>query len=115
MNIYNSTKNNIIAHEGKVAQNFITRSIGLLLKSEMVEDEFLTIRPCCSIHTFFMRFPIDVLFVNRRNEIVALYENVKPWKILPIHLTSSCVIELKSGQITKKNIEKGDLIALNKD
>lgn len=114
MKIYNSTQNNLIADAVKVADNFFTRSIGLLLKKTVSQDEALIIKPCCSIHTFFMRFEIDVLFVNKQNEIVALYENVKPWRILPIHLRSDYVIELCAGQISDKNIQKGDTINILK-
>ena len=47
---------------------------------------------------------------NKENEIIALYENVKPWRILPIHLKSNYVIELPSGSIANKNIQKNNLI-----
>lgn len=113
MKIYNSTQNNLIVDDVKVAENFFTRSIGLLSRNALSENEGLLIKPCCSIHTLFMKFSIDVLFVNKKNEIIALYENVKPWRILPIHPTSYYVIELASGQISNKKIEKGDLIQIN--
>ena len=112
MNIYNSSNNNLIAADVKVAQNFITRSIGLLSKTSLSANEGLIIKPCCSVHTFFMRFDIDVLFVNRKNQIVAVHENVKPYRILPIHPTSFYVIELAAGSASAKNIIKGDLITL---
>lgn len=113
MKVYNSSKNNLIADEVRVAQNFFTRSFGLLLKKSLSESEGLIIKPCCSIHTFFMKFAIDVLFINKKNEIVALYENIKPHRILPIHLNSYYVIELPSGSISAKNIEKGNLINIS--
>lgn len=112
MKIYNSTQNNLIASDIKMAENFFNRSIGLLSRKSLSQDEGLIIRPCCSIHTFFMRFDIDVLFVNKKNKIIALYKNVKPWKILPIHITSNYVIELPAGKILSKNINKGDIITL---
>ena len=110
MKIYNSSKNNLIAGDVKLADNLFSRTIGLLSKKSLSEGEGLVIKPCCSIHTFFMRFEIDVLFVNKKNEIIALYENVKPWRILPIHLTSHYVIELPARTITAKEVEKGDLV-----
>lgn len=112
MKVYNSTQNNLIAQDVKVAKSFFTRSIGLISRKSISEAEALIIKPCCSVHTFFMKFDIDVLFVNKKNEVIALYERVKPWKILPIHAGSHYVIELKSGQITNKNINKGDIITL---
>lgn len=113
MKVYNSSRNNLIADDVKVANNFSTRSVGLLSKKTISDNEGLIIKPCCSIHTFFMKFAIDVLFVNNKNEIVALYENVKPWRILPIHLSSFYVVELAAGQISNKNIKKADLILLD--
>lgn len=112
MNIYNSTQNKLITGDVKIAEDFFTRSIGLLSKKSLSQDEGLIIRPCCSIHTFFMRFPIDVLFINKKNEIIALYENVKPWRILPIHPTSNYVVELPAGQISVKNICLSDIISI---
>ena len=110
VNIYNSTKNNIIADKVNIAKTFLTRSIGLLSKTSMPKDEGLIIKPCCSIHTFFMRFPIDVVFIDCKNMVVALYENVLPNRILPIHFSSLYVIELAAGQIANKGIEKKDII-----
>lgn len=112
MKVYNSSKNSIILEDAKVAKNFFTRTVGLLSKKSLNEGEGLIIKPCCSIHTFFMQFAIDVLFINKQNEVIALYENVKPWRILPIHLNSSYVIELAANSISDKNIEKGDTITL---
>ena len=113
MKVYNSSKNNIIADKADIAQNPFTRIVGLLLKKSVSENEGLVINPCNSVHTFFMRFPIDVLFVNKRNEIIACYENVKPWRILPIHLRSNYVVELCAGEISSKNIQKGDVISIS--
>ena len=113
MNIYNSTKDSLVSDEVKVAQSFLTRTIGLLSRSNISENQSLIIKPCCSIHTFFMRFPIDVLFVDGKNRIIAAYENVLPNRILPVHLTSLYVVELAAGQITNKNIEKCDIIQMN--
>ena len=112
MNIYNSTQNNLIADDVKVAENFFTRSIGLLSRKSISDNEALIIKPCCSIHTFFMKFAIDVLFVNRKNKIVGLYENVSPNQILPIYFSSYYVVELAAGQISNKNIQKDDIISL---
>lgn len=112
MKIYNSSKNNLIAGEVKLADSFIKRGLGLLPKSSISEDEGLVIKPCCSVHTIFMRFSIDILFINKKNEVIALYKSVKPYRILPIHLTSSYVVELASGVINAKNIKKGDTLTL---
>ena len=113
MKIYNSTQKNLIADDVKVANTFIARTLGLITKKIIAESEVLVIKPCNSIHTFFMKFPIDVLFVDANDEIVALYENVKPWRILPIHFNSLYVVELKAGQISAKKIVKHDIIQID--
>lgn len=110
MKLYNSTQNCLIADDLKIADNFISRTVGLISKKEISQAEGLLIKPCCSIHTFFMRFDIDVLFVNRKHEVIALYENVKPWKVLPIHPTSQYVVEFTAGTISSKQISKGNIL-----
>lgn len=107
MKLYISSNNNLISDDVMVADNFVTRSIGLLSKKNINPNQALIIKPCCSIHTLFMKFDIDVLFV-RNNKIIALYENVKPYRILPIHPFSQYVIELPAGKIKTCNIKKGD-------
>lgn len=112
MKVYNSTQNNLIAEDAKVADNFFARSIGLLSKKTFYDGEALIIKPCCSVHTFFMKFGIDILFVNRKNEVIALYENVNPWRVLPIHPLSYYVIELPKGTVSNKNICKNDSLQI---
>lgn len=112
MKIYNSSKNNLIADDVKLANSFLLRTLGLIPKDSISLNEGLIIKPCCSIHTFFMKFNIDVLFVNQQNQIIALYEKVKPYRVLPIHPMASYVIELASGVISAQNIKKGDLLIL---
>ena len=112
--VYNSTKSNIIADDANIAQNPITRTLGLLIKKDFPDGHGLVILPCCSIHTFFMKFSIDVLFVNKKNQVVAVFENVKKNRILPIILNSYYVVELPMGTILSKNIEKGDLLEIQK-
>lgn len=114
MKLYNSSKNNFIADDVKVADNFITRTFGLIPRKTISQGEGLIIKPCCSVHTFFMKFEIDVLFINSKNEIVALFENAKKNRILSIILSSKYVIELPSGTIIAKNIEKGDFVEMQK-
>ncbi|MDD3436711.1 MAG: DUF192 domain-containing protein [Candidatus Gastranaerophilales bacterium] len=114
MKIYNSTQNTLIAKDAKTAENFFTRTLGLIFKKIILPEEGLIIKPCCSVHTFFMQFAIDVIFVDKNNEIIAIYENVLPNRVLPIHFNSFYVIELLAGQISEKNIHAGDIIEYKK-
>lgn len=112
MKVYNSSNNTLIADRVKMADNIVTRTFGLIPRKSLEIGEGLIIKPCYSIHTFFMRIAIDVIFIKKSGEIVGLYSNVKPYRILPIHFSSHYVLELPSGEILAKKIKKGDIIQL---
>lgn len=97
---------NIIVNNMDVADTFLTRLKGLMFKKEMPENYGLMIYPCNSIHMFFMNFPIDVLFVNDKDEIIDFLEDFQINKISKIYNKAKYVIELPSGTIKNKKIEK---------
>ncbi len=111
MIIYNSSKNILIADNVKVAKNFITRSIGLLSKKDINPNEALIIKPCNAVHTFFMKFNIDVLYIDKNNKVLSIFENISNSKILPINFKCAYVIELKAQNI-KNKISINDIIEL---
>jgi uncharacterized protein len=95
-----------------VTENALERMIGLLGKAKLDSDECLWIEPCNSVHTFFMKFPIDVAFANSKGEIVAIYENLKPWRHSAIHFRAKGVLEAKAGSFEKLKIQKGKVLKL---
>lgn len=109
----NITKKNIIAENGNITSNFYDRFKGLLGKKEIKNDEALIIKPCNSIHMFFMKFSIDVIFIDKNDRVCEMIKNIKPWKVSKIIKEAKYVIELKSGKIEEHNIEIGDLISYN--
>jgi len=108
----NNAKNLIISN-CKIADNFVLRILGLLPYKTLSENEGLLLKPSNSIHTFFMRMTIDVIFIDKNNKIIKIYHEVKPFRILPIHLNSRCVIETAGGICKMKNLQKGDIISFN--
>ena len=76
-----SSERIILAREVELATNFFSRAKGLLGRSSMSPEKGLLIRPCNSIHTFFMQFPIDVIFLNRRNEVLKILRNLPAGRI----------------------------------
>ena len=106
--LWNKTQNTLLIPELKVATSFADRGIGLLKRDSLLESEGLWIHRCNSIHTFFMRFPIDCVFVNKDLVVDDLVENVSPWRLVLPRWHSRSVIELKSGSINKFKIKKGD-------
>lgn len=112
MKIFNKTSNMFLAEEAFVADSLFLRIKGLLGRKDIAGNQALVIKPCNAIHSFFMRFPIDVLFVDGNNRIVAVEKSFKPWRIGKLYTKAKYVVELKSGIIDKALIRVGDEIAL---
>lgn len=112
MIVINDSKNNIIADEVRIANTFWQRLVGLLGHNELKEDEGLIIKPCQMVHTFFMNFAIDLIFLDRSGQILELVENLKPNRISPFVIEAEQVIELASGIIQQKGIEVGEKIVI---
>ncbi len=104
----NLNGNKLLAAKVLVAETFWQRSKGLLGHASLPEDQVMWIQQCNSIHTFFMRFPIDVVFVDRQFKVVALYENLGPWRITFPAWRAQSVFEFPAGAIHKNGIQKGD-------
>ena len=86
-----------IAARVQKADDASSRSKGLLGRSSMDVDEGMWIVPCPMIHTFFMKFPIDVVFLKQDQSVVRVIENLKPWRLSPWIFSSASVLELKGG------------------
>ena len=109
MRIINQTRNTILAQEVEIAGTFCKRMTGLLGRRELKQGAALLIKPSGSVHTFFMRFSIDVLFVGRKNSVVAAISEMKPFRASRMYLFCDA-IELPAGTIEKTQTQKGDLI-----
>lgn len=81
-------------------------------KRDMSEDEGLLLVPCNSVHCMFMRFPIDLLFLDRDFNIVKIIESFKPWKATPIFRGCHQVIELRAGVAAKKGVSEKDKLGI---
>jgi uncharacterized membrane protein (UPF0127 family) len=97
-----------------VADGFLTRLRGLLGRRELPRDEGLLINPCSSIHTWFMRFPIDVVFLDRDLRVVRVAADVGPWR-LRWGRRARQVLELAAGEAAARGIGVGDRLTLEDD
>ena len=102
----------VLASRLSTAGNFVSRSVGLLGKSSLPEGEGLWIKRCNSIHTFFMRFPIDAVFVDEGLRVVSVYRELKPWRITRLHFKASSVFELPAGTLATDGLEVGDQLSV---
>ena len=70
------------------------------------------IAPCSGIHTFFMRFAIDAVFVDRRLQIVRVLPGLRPWRLVPVVLGAHSVIELPAGTLAGLRLERGEALSV---
>jgi len=96
-----------IARHVHMACSFRSRCLGLLSRRAMREQEGLLLVPGGSIHTLGMRFPIDVVFLNRQMRILGLAEDVRPWRIRVAPRGTRRVLELATGQIAAHGLAPG--------
>lgn len=111
--VINKTKNQVISSSAMIADDFFSRMQGLLGRTALLEDESLIITKCNSIHMFFMKFAIDVIFMDKNDSVVGIIENIKPFQLSPIFFKASYVIELPVGAIQKGNVFVGDELEIN--
>lgn len=110
MKVKNLTRNTILAENVQVASSLFFRMKGLLGRATFNDNEALIIRPCNSIHTFFMRFRIDAIFLDKQQRVVGLEEDMAPFKISRIFPKASSVLELPAHKISKTQTAINDLI-----
>ncbi|MBX7115594.1 MAG: DUF192 domain-containing protein [Myxococcaceae bacterium] len=71
----------------------------------------LVIERCNSIHTFFMRLPIDVAFLDAARKVVQIYPALPPWRVSGIHFSAQSVLELPAGVLAASGTQVGDTLA----
>ncbi len=101
----------VVRHVAR-AETFLQRLIGLLGHASLPEDEGLWIEPCNSVHTFFMRFPIDVAFVDGRGVVLRRLDTLKPWRMTAIHSRARACVELPAGTLARAGVAVGARLAL---
>jgi uncharacterized membrane protein (UPF0127 family) len=93
----------------EVADTLWTRTRGLLGRDGLADDHGLWIKPCNSVHTFFMRFAIDLVFLDRDLIVRRVYQGVKPNRlVLPVLAHS--VIEFQSGFLKRTHFNIGERV-----
>lgn len=94
-----------------VADSPWSRLRGLLGRKELPRDEGLLIRPTWSIHMFFMRFPIDAVFVDRDGVVLRIAEHLAPWRMAS-RRGARAVVELAAGEAGRRGLSVGDRLDL---
>lgn len=111
---FNRTRQRFLATHLAVAQTHWSRLCGLLGASR---DDFrngcgLWIRPCRGVHTLAMRYPIDVVYLDRANTVVHVVPNLQPWRFAPVRLQAASVLELPNHTVAQTETALGDKIEI---
>jgi uncharacterized membrane protein (UPF0127 family) len=100
-----------VAHDVQTALDSRSRRKGLLGRNGLRHDEALILAPCCAIHTFGMRFAIDVAFVARDGRVVKIVEHLAAWRIAA-SLRALATVELPAGQARRADLHEGDRLVV---
>ncbi len=92
-----------------VADTPLRRLRGLLGRSGLAPGEGLVIRPTHAIHMWFMRFPIDAVFVGQGGVVLRVAEDLRPWR-MAARRGARCVIELSAGECARRGLATGDVL-----
>ena len=110
MKIYRQSE--LLTSNVRRTQNLWELIKGLSGKTSLAKDEALVLSPCHHVDTFFMKFPIDVIFLNRAGGIIALYPNLKPLRMTWIHLQATRAVECAWGTIERWHLKKGEVLRI---
>jgi uncharacterized membrane protein (UPF0127 family) len=86
--------------------------MSIMRKKEFRKGQAMILKPANSVHTFFMRFPIDLLFIDKENKVIKAISSLNPWRISAIYFRSRLAIELPAGVIQSTSTQEGDILLL---
>jgi uncharacterized membrane protein (UPF0127 family) len=92
----------------ELAESFWARGKGLLGRKKIEDNEALWIKPCNNIHTFFMKFRIDCIFIDKKMEIQKIVSDIPSFRLIGPFWKSFSVIETQAGFAEKKKLKTGD-------
>jgi uncharacterized membrane protein (UPF0127 family) len=101
----------IVCERCTIADNPFTRMKGLLGRDGLEEGEGLLLRPASAVHTYFMRFPIDVVFLDYGLVVVGISDSVDPWRATS-QRGAKAVLELPAGESARRGLAVGDRLEL---
>ncbi|MDD5477956.1 MAG: DUF192 domain-containing protein [Candidatus Omnitrophica bacterium] len=112
MKIINLSKNAVLADKARMADTFWKRLVGLLNRNSLEKGEALVLKPANSIHTFFMGFPIDVLFLDKNGKVIGLFPVFRPFHITSVYFGASLAIELPADTLRLTQTKLADSIKI---
>lgn len=113
LHVKDTQSGTVVAHHLRPAHTHWTRFRGLLGTKSLDEGHGLWIKPCNQVHMFFMKYAIDVVFIDKDHRVVRLVEGLAPGKISPKVREAQSVIELPVGTIARAGLAEGASLAID--
>lgn len=111
--LWNPRTGAVLARRVERARTPWARLKGLLGRNALREGDALCIEPCSSIHTFFMKFPIDALFLRRDGVVVRAVASMRPFRATRFYPSAAMVVELPAGTLARTGTREGDVLAFS--
>jgi len=105
--LVNERTDMVVADVVELAITRRSRRKGLLGRDELPSSTGMVLAPCCSIHTAFMRFPIDAAFVSRGGKVVRMVHELRAWR-MALSPRAYAVVELPAGTLRRRDVATGD-------
>ena len=105
--LYNTHNGRVLAQEVERAGSFWQRMKGLLGRRGLPAGQARFLEPCSSIHTFFMGFPIDAVFLDKERKVLHTMTNIPPFRFSPVVFQARSVVELPAGTLKATATRKG--------
>ena len=109
--VRNHTRNTVVADSAEVARSSAARRTGLLRHERLDDGQGLWIVPCEAVHTCFMKFPIDLVYLDRRKKVQKVRKRVVPWRVSACWRAHS-VLELPAGTVERTGTKAGDQLVM---
>jgi uncharacterized membrane protein (UPF0127 family) len=104
-----TSNGDVLCQKMIIVSDIIARMKGLMFSTELPDCDGFLINPCNSIHTFFMRYSLDLVFLDKKLKVIKVIYDLKPWRMSWIYFRSHQVLEMKAGTL-KKNLNQGDTL-----
>ena len=114
LRVRNLTRGSGVAGRVRRADQAWSRVVGLLGRRSLAGDEGLLLTPCTSVHTFFMRFPIDILYLDREQVVVKAVRALRPFRLSACLKGGRSTLELPAGAIEASGTQVGDRLVLTR-
>ncbi|HEU4759524.1 MAG TPA: DUF192 domain-containing protein [Dehalococcoidia bacterium] len=110
--VLNETKGTVVAEQARVADSLWSRLLGLMGRGSLPEGQGLLLRPSNSIHTAFMRFAIDVVFLDRQLRVVKVVPAMRPFRVALAFGGAHSALELPARAASQARVEPGDQLVM---